>query len=147
MASLSLPPGIGEHIRRRVLPTEAIVQWYMLRLLLQQVVDGVNPTKIHIYEVNNPDTPRVKAVFEQHSNAVGHMRDVINGGYTYGNMYKKVQPTTSNPFVFYNWWKTNQDESIVLNAYNAWKSSYIGPSSDSNFDLFEMSFIIAVQQI
>jgi len=57
--------------RRTAVP---LVMWYMLRLLLQQVVDGFNPTHIdNKYEVNNPDTQRVKTVFEEDSNHVQHM--------------------------------------------------------------------------
>jgi len=155
------PPTYLKYIRR-FQTAVPLVMWYMLRLLLQQVVDGFNPTHIdNKYEVNNPDTLRVKAVFED-SNDVRHMRDVIDGGYTCGYNFKtsktafglskwskKTQYKSSvlDAFGFYTWWKTKRAESIVLDAYTEWKTSYVGPCSDSHFDLFEMSFISAIQQI
>jgi hypothetical protein len=106
--------------RRTAVP---LVMWYMLRLLLQQVVDGFNPTHIdNKYEVNNPDTQRVKAVFEEDSNHVQHMRDVIDGGYTCGTKFKTVltrgvskwskktqyKSSTMDAFGFYTWWKQHR---------------------------------------
>jgi hypothetical protein len=70
------------------------------------------------------------------SNDMQHVRDVVIGGYSTGYDF-----ASKNKIRLV---EVGQCEALTKlharSAFDLWKSKYVGPCSDSKFDVFELSF-------
>lgn len=126
-----LSPAIQERIRRH-LPSQVVYE-FMIRQLVEIVMAGVDPNMT--FRARRLET-KVYAVNDTESNEMQHFRDVIAGGDGIGYnfaMKNKIQLI-----------EVGQCDALTKlharAAFELWKSKYVGPCSDSKFDVFELCF-------
>ena len=125
-----LPPRHDEI--KRFHPNPA-TYWFLLRMLVEIVMGSIDPNMTFR---DRRSENKFYARNDVNSNDMQHVRDVVIGGYSTGYDF-----ASKNKIRLV---EVGQCEALTKlharSAFDLWKSKYVGPCSDSKFDVFELSF-------
>lgn len=121
------------HDRIQCFRLNPVTYGFLLRKLVEIVMASIDPNMTFR---DRRSENKVYAMNEVESNEMQHVRDVIVGGYGTGYNFANKNKIRLV--------EVGQCEALTKlharSAFDLWKSKYVGPCSDSKFDVFKLCF-------